>query len=138
MLMEKMFFFLTLKHFIFFFKSTFVWLVLVYCNTIILIIDFKIWIHWPLHSNIKAFIWLAIVLILKYYVCFKYKKLFMARVCGMSIINSSWLTLHLIFYLFNSAKGLQSFTKYFRLTLVFKWNSALWEKFNFCFSRVFC
>ena len=29
---------------------------------------------------------------------------------------------------------LQSFTKYLRLTLVFKWNSALWEKVNFYFS----
>ena len=32
---------------------------------------------------------------------------------------------------------LQPFTKYLRLTLVFLWNSALREKFNFCFSRVF-
>ena len=31
----------------------------------------------------------------------------------------------------------QSSTKYLRLTLVFMWNSALQEKFNFCFSRVF-
>ena len=46
----------------------------------------------------------------------------------------------------NSAKSaaqklslnLQSVTKYLRLTLVFTWNSALWEKFNFYFSRVFC
>ena len=27
---------------------------------------------------------------------------------------------------------------YLRLALVLMWNSALWEKFNFCFSRVFC
>ena len=27
---------------------------------------------------------------------------------------------------------------YLRLTLVFMWNSALRQKFNFCFSRVFC
>ena len=32
---------------------------------------------------------------------------------------------------------LQSFTKYFRLNLVFMQNSALREKFNFCFSGVF-
>ena len=32
----------------------------------------------------------------------------------------------------------QSFTKYLRLTLVFMWNRALREKFDFCFSRVFC
>ena len=31
----------------------------------------------------------------------------------------------------------QSFTKYLRLTLVSMSNSALREKFNFCFSRVF-
>ena len=31
----------------------------------------------------------------------------------------------------------QSFTKYVRLTLVSMSNSALREKFNFCFSRVF-
>ena len=45
--------------------------------------------------------------------------------------------------LFGSAKltknaDLQSFTKYFRLTLVFMWYSALRERFNFCFSRVLC
>ena len=28
--------------------------------------------------------------------------------------------------------------KYLRLTLVFLWNSAQWDKFDFCFSRVFC
>ena len=33
---------------------------------------------------------------------------------------------------------LQSFTKYLRLTLVFVRNNALREKFNFCFTRVFC
>ena len=32
---------------------------------------------------------------------------------------------------------LQQFTKYLRLTLVSIWNSALQEKFNFCFSTVF-
>ena len=32
----------------------------------------------------------------------------------------------------------QSLTKYLRLTLVFMPNSALWVKFNFGFSRVFC
>ena len=38
-----------------------------------------------------------------------------------------------------SKKGFQrqSFTKCLRLTLVFNRNSALREKFNFCFSRVF-
>ena len=25
-----------------------------------------------------------------------------------------------------------------RLTLVFVWDSAQWERFSFCFSRVFC
>ena len=35
-----------------------------------------------------------------------------------------------------SAK-LQSFTGYLRLTLVFMWNSALREKFNFSFSKSF-
>ena len=33
--------------------------------------------------------------------------------------------------------GLQSSAKHLRLTLVLMRNSALWEKFNFCFSRVF-
>ena len=32
---------------------------------------------------------------------------------------------------------LQSFKKYMRQTLVFMWNSALREKLNFCFLRVF-
>ena len=32
----------------------------------------------------------------------------------------------------------QSWTKYIRQTLVFMWNSALWENFNFYFSAVFC
>ena len=32
----------------------------------------------------------------------------------------------------------QSLTRYLILTLVFLWESALWEKFNFCFSRAFC
>ena len=35
-------------------------------------------------------------------------------------------------------KQLQPVTKYLRLTLVFTWNSALQEKFNFNFLRVFC
>ena len=38
----------------------------------------------------------------------------------------------------SKTKKLQPFTKYLRLTLVFMQNSALQEKFNFCFSRVFC
>ena len=38
----------------------------------------------------------------------------------------------------NKEISLQSFTKYLRLTLVFMWNSVLCQKFNFCFSRVFC
>ena len=33
---------------------------------------------------------------------------------------------------------LQSFTKYFRQTLVFMWNRALRETFNFFFSGVLC
>ena len=35
-------------------------------------------------------------------------------------------------------KNLPSFTKYFRLILVFMWNSALRGKFSFCFSIVLC
>ena len=31
----------------------------------------------------------------------------------------------------------QSFTKCFRQTLVFMWNSTLWEKLNFCFLEDF-
>ena len=34
-------------------------------------------------------------------------------------------------------KNVQSFTKYWRKTVVFMWNSALWEKFNFWFSADF-
>ena len=48
--------------------------------------------------------------------------------------NSFHQTLESIQY--NAA--LQSFTKYLRLTLVFMSNSSLREKFNFCFSKVFC
>ena len=33
---------------------------------------------------------------------------------------------------------LQPITKHLRLTLVSMWNSALPEKFNFCFQGVFC
>ena len=33
---------------------------------------------------------------------------------------------------------LQSWSKYLRQALVFKWNSALWDNFNFCFRAVFC
>ena len=32
---------------------------------------------------------------------------------------------------------IQTFAKYLRLTLVFWWNSAQWERFNFYFSRFF-
>ena len=32
---------------------------------------------------------------------------------------------------------LHYFIKYFRQTLIFMWNSALWKKFNFCFSGDF-
>ena len=38
---------------------------------------------------------------------------------------------------FNNCKKLQSVTKYLRLTLDFDWNSALREKFDLYFSRVF-
>ena len=41
-------------------------------------------------------------------------------------------------YLLDKYAVLQSFPKYLRLTLVFMWNSAIREKFNFYFSRVFC
>ena len=41
------------------------------------------------------------------------------------------------FFLSNIYQLLQSLTKYLRLTLVFMWNKALREKFNFCFSRIF-
>ena len=38
----------------------------------------------------------------------------------------------------DSLFSLQSWPKYMRQTLVLVWNSALGEKFNFCFSAVFC
>ena len=47
-----------------------------------------------------------------------------------------FLTFWQVFHWSESVSYLQSFTKYLRLTLVFLWNSALWEKFYFCFSRV--
>ena len=40
--------------------------------------------------------------------------------------------------LFYMDDDLQSFTKYFRQTLVFMWNSALRETFNFFFQGVLC
>ena len=36
------------------------------------------------------------------------------------------------------AEILKSVTKYLRTTLVFTWNRARWEKFDFYFSRAFC
>ena len=39
--------------------------------------------------------------------------------------------------IYKIACDLQSFTKIFRLTLVFMQSGTLREKFNFCFSRVF-
>ena len=47
----------------------------------------------------------------------------------------------LIYLIFNkslSSLSLQALAKYLRLTLVFMQNSALREKFNFCFWRDFC
>ena len=44
----------------------------------------------------------------------------------------------LIFFLIKNFKKLKPFTKYLRQTLVSMRNSALREKFNFCFSTVFC
>ena len=38
---------------------------------------------------------------------------------------------------FSYSSKIQSFTRYLRLTLVFVWNRALQEKFNFCYWRVF-
>ena len=35
-------------------------------------------------------------------------------------------------------KKLQLFKKYLRQSLIFMLNSPAWDKFNFCFSRVFC
>ena len=39
---------------------------------------------------------------------------------------------------FHFEYDLQPFKKYFRKTLVFIWNSALRERFSFCFSGDFC
>ena len=47
-------------------------------------------------------------------------------------------TYWLIESIMGKTQDLQQVTKYLRLTLVFMWNSAQREKFNFCFSRVFC
>ena len=38
--------------------------------------------------------------------------------------------------IFQGIRKLQPFTKFLRLTLLSMWNSALREKFNFCFSSV--
>ena len=37
-----------------------------------------------------------------------------------------------------SSLELQAYTKYLKETVVFMWNSAIRERFNFCFSGVFC
>ena len=44
--------------------------------------------------------------------------------------TDSWIKAHLF--------TIQSWTKYMGQTLVFMWNSAIWENFNLCFSAVFC
>ena len=65
------------------------------------------------------------------------------------ILNYIWLMMQQNFiwktpqvsihkHLLKTLLWLQSLTKYLGLTLVFLWIIALWEKFNFCFSRVFC
>ena len=52
--------------------------------------------------------------------------------------NISRLFYFLAQFLFTTSETeLQSFTKYLRLTLVFMWNTALREKFNFCFQEFF-
>ena len=55
-----------------------------------------------------------------------YNSLFFNKIAGLRSGNLFW------------KKTLQSFTKYLRLTLVYMWNSALQQRFNFCFSTVFC
>ena len=40
-------------------------------------------------------------------------------------------------YQINFKSDLQSFEKYFWQTLVFMWNSTLWEKNNFCCKKIF-
>ena len=47
---------------------------------------------------------------------------------------------HHIWVVFGSVKSeqIQLWTKYLRQTLVFMWNSTLWENFNFYFSTFFC
>ena len=55
------------------------------------------------------------------------------------MMNGKWFIniVQLVLHLPTRQRDLQSFTKYLRLTLVFIWNSALREKFIFCFSKVF-
>ena len=65
----------------------------------------------------------------------------MSLVCGFTMNpskspqNSSPLKLKK--RIFNE-NNLQSFTSYLRLALVFAQNIVLQEKFNFCFSSIFC
>ena len=49
------------------------------------------------------------------------------RIAVLKGIESSLENIH-------ATLSLQSFTKYFKQTLVLMWNRALLEKFNFCFS----
>ena len=56
----------------------------------------------------------------------------LVRDCFSTKISLKWLLLEQMLY------KPQSFTKHLRLTLIFMWNCALREKFNFCFLRVFC
>ena len=44
----------------------------------------------------------------------------------------------IIYYAVAPLSGLQPVMGYLGLALVFVWGSALWERFIFCFSRVFC
>ena len=48
------------------------------------------------------------------------------------VMEESWMGAGAIYWC------LQWITGYLRLTVVFLWNGAQREKFNFCFSRVFC
>ena len=51
---------------------------------------------------------------------------------------SIWLFVGGVWSSMSGVVLLQSLIVYLRLTLVFMWNGALREKFNFCFSKVFC
>ena len=62
--------------------------------------------------------------------CIKFQFLFIMPSRSDEVLAALWWIIY-------SSFEQQLFTKYLKQTLVFVWNSALREKFNFCFSGIF-